>query len=338
MPEPGTPEKIGGLEKAAILLLSLGEQEAAQILKHLEPREVQIVGKTMASLSNIPRDRVTQVLTEFVDATDLLTPLGVESDAYIRKTLVNAIGKDNADSVADRILENKKTSGLESLKWMEAAAVAEMLHREHPQIIAIVLAYLEEAQCSEILGHLPEKLRLDVVMRIATLDGIPPTAFKELNEVMEKQFADKSHLKSNKIGGINKVAKILNLGDKKVIEQVINGIKDADQDLGAKIEEKMFIFEDLIKLSDRDMQNLLREISTDSLLLALKGASQAMKEKVMKNMSKRAAEMLQDDMDAKGPVRLSEVETAQKEILTAARKLADDGEISLGGAGGESFV
>ena len=335
---PEASNKLGSVENAAILLMSLGEQEAAEILRHMEPKEVQKLGAAMANLTNVPKDRVMHVLSGFVETVQNQTALGIGSEDYIRKMLVKAIGEDKAGGIIDRILHGGNTKGLENLKWMEPRAVAELIRLEHPQIIAIILAYLDGEQSADILAQFPEQIRVDVLMRIATLDGIPPSALSELNEVMEKQFSGKANVKSSSVGGVKTAANILNFMDTNLESTVLAKIKESDQTLATKIEDLMFVFEDLIETDDRGVQSLLREVSSDSLLLALKGASDAIKEKVFKNMSKRAGEMLRDDLDAKGPVRLSEVEKAQKEILSIARRMADAGEISLGGKGGEQYV
>jgi flagellar motor switch protein FliG len=335
---PEVAGKLAGVERAAILLMTLGEQEAAEVLKHMEPREVQKIGAAMATLSNISKDKVSKVLVDFTDAVENQTALGVGSQDYIRKMLVRAIGEDKAGGVIDRILHGGNTKGLETLKWMEPRAVAELIRFEHPQIIAIVLAYLDAEQSAEILASLPESTRTDIVMRIAALDGIPPSALNELNEVMEKQFSGKANVKSASVGGVKSAANIMNLLDTSLETTLLGKIKETDEALAGKIEDLMFIFEDLSEVDDRGIQTLLREIESDKLLIAMKGSSDTIKEKIFKNMSKRAAEILRDDLDARGPVKLSEVESAQKEILTVARRLADAGELSLGGKGGEEYV
>jgi len=330
--------KTGGVENAAILLMSLGEKEAAEVLRHMEPKEVQKIGTAMATLTNVAKDRVTQVLAGFVDTVQNQTALGIGSEDYIRKMLVGAIGEDKASGIIDRILHGGNTKGLENLKWMDPRAVAELVRLEHPQIIAIILAYLDSEQSAEVLAQLPEQVRVDALMRVASLDGIPPSALTELNEVMEKQFAGKSNVKSSSVGGAKAAANILNFTDTGTESAMLAKIKELDEALATKIEELMFVFEDMVDVDDRGIQTLLREVSSELLLPALKGASDAIKEKVFKNMSKRAGEMLRDDLEAKGPVRLSEVEKAQKEILAIARRMADAGELALGGKGGEQYV
>lgn len=337
MPEAGQLGK--GMERAAILLLTLGEQEAAEVLRHMEPKEVQKIGAAMASLSNVTREKVAQVLDEFVETVENQTALGVGAEDYIRKVLVKAIGEEKASGLIDRILHGGNTKGLENLKWMDPRAVAELIRLEHPQIIAIVLAYLDAEQSADVVKHLPEALRSDVLMRIASLDGIPPSALNELNEVMEKQFSGKvGSVKSSSVGGVKAAANILNFMDSSLEQALLGKIRESDEALAKRIEELMFVFEDLAEVDDRGIQKLLREVESEKLVIALKGASDAIKEKIFKNMSKRAAEMLRDDLDAKGPVRLSEVEAAQKEILAIARRLSEAGELALGGKGGEQYV
>jgi len=216
--------------------------------------------------------------------------------------------------------------------------VAEVIRLEHPQIIAIVLSYLDGDQAAQVLSLLPERRRIDILMRIASLDGIHPNALKELDDILEKQFSGNTNVKSSSVGGTRTAANILNLMDASQGNPIMDAIKESDPDLGQKIEDLMFVFDNLAEVDDRGIQALLREVSSDSLILALKGADEAVREKVFKNMSKRAAEMLREDLDAKGPVRLSEVEAAQKEILAIARRMAETGEIALGGQGGEEYV
>jgi flagellar motor switch protein FliG len=326
-----------GTERAAILLLSLGEQEAAQVLKHMGARDVQRVGAAMAKLSNVSRDEVSEVLQDFSTRVENQTSVGVGADEFLRKVLIDALGDDKAQSVIERINIGPTSKGLEALKWMDPRAVAELIRLEHPQIIAIVLAYLDSDQAAEILAALPAGVRPDVVMRIATLDGVQPTALSELDDIMERQFAGKSAGKTSSLGGAKAAADIVNFLDASQEGPLMEIITKTDEALAAKIQDLIFVFDNLISLEDRSMQELLRNVQSDRLLIALKGADETLKAKIFKNMSQRAAEMLKDDLEAKGPVRLSEVEAAQKEILGAARKLAEAGTISLGGKG-EQFV
>ncbi|GAB4356740.1 MAG: flagellar motor switch protein FliG [Gammaproteobacteria bacterium] len=327
-----------GTERAAVLLMALGEADAAEIMKHMGPKEVQKLGTAMTQLSNVSKDRVKEILDEFVEVVDNQTALGVGTEEYVRNVLVNALGPEKASGLIDRILLGSSSKGLDALKWMDPRAVAELIRLEHPQIIAIVLAYLDADQSAEILQVLPERIRHDVVMRIAAIDGIQPSALRELDQIMEKSFSNKTNVKtSTSFGGIKAAADILNLVDSSIEAALMEEIKQIDADMGQSIQDKMFVFENLVDVDDRGIQTILREISSDSLAIALKGADEAVKEKIFSNMSKRAAEMLRDDLEVRGPVKLSDVEAAQKEILMTARRLADSGEISLGGKG-EAFV
>jgi flagellar motor switch protein FliG len=326
-----------GTERAAILLLTLGEQEAAQVLKHMGAKEVQRIGSAMSKLANVSREEVHTVITQFNQSVESETSVGVGTDEFLRKVLVDALGQDKAASIIDRINIGRSTKGLEALKWMDARAVAELIRLEHPQIIAIVLAYLDADQSAEVLTHLPANMRSDIVVRIATLDGVQPSALNELDDIMEKQFAGKSSAKTSSMGGAKAAANIINLLEPSQEGMIMEQIAKADQALGARIQDLIFVFDNLLELDDRSMQELLRQVPSDRLLLALKGADEGLKEKIFKNMSQRASEMLKDDLEAKGPVRISEVEGAQREILQIARKLADSGAIALGGKG-EAYV
>lgn len=329
---------VRGIERAAILLMSLGEASASEVLRHMDPKEVQSVGAAMSQLNNVTRGQVTSVLNDFCVTVLEETGLGLGTDDYVRSVLRKALGDDKAEGVIDRILQGGNTKGLETLKWMDSRAVAEIIRLEHPQIIAIVLSYLEPDQAAEVIALFPEKIRVDVLMRIASLDGIQPAALNELNDIMEKQFTGKNNVKSSNVGGIKAAANILNFIDSSLEAEIMDSVKEVDADLGQNIQDLMFVFDNLNAVDDRDIQTILREISSESLVLALKGTDDELKDKILRNMSKRAAEMLRDDLEAKGPVRLSEVEGAQKEILSVARRLADAGDISLGGSGGEEYV
>jgi len=325
-----------GVERAAILLLTLGESEAAEILKHLGAKDVQRLGRSMAELSNVSREEVRNVLGEFTTAVESQTSLGVANEEFVRKVLVNALGEDKAANLMDRIALGGTRKGLDALKWMDARQVAELIRNEHPQIVAIVLSYLESDQAAEVLSFLPEGLRSDLVMRVALLDGVQPTALQELDDMMEKRFANNGASSvSSALGGLRVAAEMLNLMDSAVGTTIMGDIGKSDEGLSQKIQDLMFVFDDLLEIDDRGMQELLRQVPADKLLIALKGADETFKAKVFKNMSQRAAEMLKGDLEAKGPVRLADVEGAQKEILLAARKLADEGTIQLGGKGEE---
>ena len=329
---------VNGAQRAAILLLTLGEQDAAEVLKHLSARDVQAVGTAMAALSSVSREHVEHALDKLNEDMGRQTSLGVGTEEYIRKILVNALGENKAGGLIDRILLGRSSKGLESLKWMESRAIAEMINQEHPQIIALVLAHLEPDQAAEVIGYLPLRVRSDAVMRIATLDGVQPHALNELDEIMERQFSgNNKKLKSANVGGLKAAADILNAMEGSREAELMTAIRSHDEALGGRIEDLMFVFEDLAELDDRGMQTLLREVPSATLITALKGAEPEVREKIFGNMSKRAADMMRDDLEVKGPVRVSEVDAAQKEVLDIARKLSDAGQLSLA-AGGDEFV
>lgn len=326
------------VQKAAILLLTLGEQDAAEVLKHMGPKEVQKLGETMAGLRNVTKDQVNDALASFMNTVEQQTSLGVGANDAIRRMFNKALGSDKADALIDRIMFGDKSTGLEHLKWMDARSIADMIGKEHPQIIAIVLAFLDRDQGSEVLSLLPKEIQHDVVLRVATLDSIHPSALDELNAIMEKQVSSNKTTQSPSVGGTKVAADLLNYLDATIEEEILNKVKESDEDLGIQIEELMFVFDSLIEMDSRSIQALLREISSESLILALKGADETVKSKFFGNMSKRAAEMLREDLEAKGPVRISDVELAQKEILAVARRMAEAGEIALGGKGGDGYV
>ncbi len=338
MADENSVEKMSGVQRAATLLLALGEKDAAEILKHMGPREVQDVGMAMAGLNNVSTRQMEQVMDHFVTTFEDQTALGLGSDEYIRNMLTNALGSDKAGGMIDRILLGRNSKGLEQLKWMDPKAVAEMIRNEHPQIIAIVLSFLDSDQAAEVLAQFAENVRPDIIMRVATLEGIQPSALQELDEILEKQFSGGGNVQSSSMGGVKTAANILNMADGALEGQVMDQITDADADLAQEIQDLMFVFDNLIDIDERGIQTLLREVSSEQLLLALRGAEEGLKEKIFSNMSKRAAEMLRDDLEAAPPARLSDVEGAQKEILTVARRLSEAGEIMLGGGGGDDFV
>jgi len=300
---------------------------------------VQKVGAAMAQMANISREEVTDVLKNFSTTLESQTSLGVGADEYVRKVLINALGEDKAAGLIDRILLGRSSKGLEALKWMDSRAVCEMIRLEHPQIISIVLAYLDPDQSAEVLAFFPDWLRADVIMRIATLDGIQPSALSELDEIMEKQFAGNAGGgKTSVLGGAKTAANIMNFLETNQESSVIDHIRKMDEGLSTKIQDLMFVFSNLIDIDDRGMQELLRAVPSDRLVLAMKGADPELKEKIFKNMSQRAAEMMKEDLESRGPVRLSDVEAAQKEILAIARRMAESGTLALGGKGGDTYV
>ncbi len=326
--------KLSGVEKSALLLMTLGQDVAAEILQHMNPKQVQVVGATMSTMDNVTRPMVESVLNDFLMLLENQTSLGIGNDNFIRGMLEKALG-DKAGNVIDRILMGSGSNGLEALKWMDAKSIAEIIRLEHPQIIAIVLSYLESDSAAQVLSHLPEATRSGILMRIATLEGVQPAAVKELDSIMEKYFSDNDNVKSSMVGGEKTAADILNFLETAIESKVIEEVRIENEDLADRIQDLMFVFDNLRDVDDRGIQTMLREISTDLLTMALKGVDDELQQKFLKNMSSRAAEMLVEDMEAKGPVKLSEVEAAQKEILAVARNLEESGEIVLGGSGEE---
>ncbi|MGQ8366382.1 flagellar motor switch protein FliG [Glaciecola sp. 1036] len=330
--------KLEGIEKAAILLLSLTEDDAAQILRFMEPKQVQVLGSAMASMDDMTQPKITAVHKHFIEEIQNYSTIGFKSEDFVRRALISALGEDKAAHLLDQIMAGSGAKGLESLKWMDSKQVATIIRNEHPQIQTIVMSYLEPEQSAEILAQFPEKVRLDLLMRVANLEEVQPAALQELNEIMEKQFAGQAGAQAAKMGGLKAAANIMNYLDTNIENQLMDAIREQDEEMSQQIQDLMFVFDNLIDVDDRGIQALLREVQQESLMKAIKGADEDLREKFTKNMSKRAAEMLLDDIEAMGPVRLSEVETAQKEILSVARRLADAGEIMLGGGGGEEFV
>ena len=330
--------KLEGVEKAAILLLSLSEEDAAQILKHLEPKQVQKLGTEMAKVDDMTQTKITAVHKHFIEEIQNYSTIGFQSQDFVKRALTAALGEDKAANLIDQILMGSGAKGLDSLKWMDSKQVASIIRNEHPQIQTIVLSYLEPEQSAEILAQFPEKVRLDLLMRIANLEEVQPAALQELNEIMEKQFAGQAGTQAAKMGGLKSAANIMNYLDTAIEGQLMDAIREQDEEMSQQIQDLMFVFDNLVDVDDKGIQAILREVQQDALLKAIKGADEELKEKIMRNMSKRAAEMLNDDLEALGPVRISEVETAQKEILSVARRLSDSGEIMLGGGGGEEFL
>ncbi|QZA82781.1 flagellar motor switch protein FliG [Deefgea piscis] len=326
-----------GVNRGALLLMSLGEDCAVEIFKFLGPKEVQKLGFAMANMNAVKREDMDKVLGDFIASTQNRANLGA-ADEYIRSVLTKALGTDKAANLLDRILQGNDNNGIESLKWMDAVAVAELIKNEHPQIIATIMVHLEPDQSSEIMGHFVERLRNDVLLRIATLEGVQPAALKELNDVLTQLLSGSDKLKKSAMGGVQMAADMLNFMGSAVETSAVANIREYDPELAQKIQDKMFTFDNVLDIDDRGIQLLMREIQSDSLVVALKGTSQALREKIFKNMSQRAAEMLREDLEAKGPVKLSEVEGEQKEILKIVRRLADEGQIVLGGGGGEGLV
>jgi flagellar motor switch protein FliG len=330
--------KLEGVDKAAILLLSLTEDDAAQILKHLEPKQVQKLGQAMAQIDDMTQSKITAVHKHFIEEIQNYSTIGFQSTDFVKRALTSALGEDKAANLIDQILMGTGAKGLDSLKWMDSKQVASIIRNEHPQIQTIVMSYLDAEQSAEILSQFPEKVRLDLMMRVANLEEVQPAALQELNEIMEKQFAGQAGTQAAKMGGLKSAADIMNYLDTNIEGQLMDAIREQDEEMSQQIQDLMFVFDNLIDVDDRAIQTILREVQQDALLKAIKGAEGELKDKITKNMSKRAAEMLLDDLEAMGPVRISEVEAAQKEILSVARRLADAGEIMLGGGGGDEFL
>jgi flagellar motor switch protein FliG len=327
-----------GIEDAAILLMSLGEEEAAAVFKHLAPKEVQRLGETIARMKAISRDRVEQVLDKFGTVAQSQHVLVADTDEYVKAVLRKALGDDKANLLIDRILQGSDVTGIESLKWMDAGSVAELLRNEHPQIVAAILVHLDFDQSSSVLKAFTERQRNEVLIRIATLDGIQPSALKDLNEVMSKVLAGGDKLKKATLGGVKTAAEIINLMGSSVETAALDYIREADNELAQKIMDNMFTFDDLNKLDDKGFQSLLKEVQSESLIIALKGATPEIRERVFKNMSSRAAETLREDLEGRGPVRVSEVEAEQKEMLKIVRRLVEEGQIVLASGGADEFL
>jgi flagellar motor switch protein FliG len=327
-----------GLEDAAILLMSLGEDEASEVFKHLSPKEVQRLGETIARMKTVSRERYGAVLERFSTEASDQSSLVNDTDEYVKSVLRKALGEDKANLLIDRILQGSDVSGIESLKWMDPTAIAELLRNEHPQIVAAILVHLEFDQVAEVLKHLPERLRNEVLVRVATLDGIQPTALKDLNEVLGKVLAGGDRMRKSSLGGVKPAAEIINMMGSAVETSVLDYIREADSDLAQKIMDNMFTFDDLIKVDDKGIQSLLKEVQSESLIVALKGATPELREKIFKNMSSRAAETLKEDLESRGPVRVADVENEQKEMLKIVRRLADEGVIVLAGGGDDQFL
>ena len=324
-----------GVQNSAIFLMTLGEDQAAEVLKYLGPKEVQKISAAMVTLSNLTRDQISQVFHDFLVAASEKTTIGMDSNNYIRGMLTKALGDDKAAGLLDRIMHSSDTSGIESLKWMDPGAVAEMIGNEHPQIIATILVHLEPDQAAGIMKMLTERTRNDVLLRISTLDGVQPVALRELNDVLSKLMSGGGTGKKNLKGGVATAAEILNFMGGTLEAEMMDKVRSFDPDLAQKIEDKMFVFENVLDIDDRGIQLILREVQSEALIIALKGVSEELREKIFKNMSARASEMMREDLESKGPVKLSEVEANQKEILKIVKRLADDGQISLGGKGEE---
>lgn len=331
-------EENDSLQNAAILMMTLGEMEAAEVFKHLSPKEVQKLGEAIAKTKAVTREKVDEVVEKFTRIASAHSLLVSNSGDYVRTVLKLALGDDKAALLIDRILQGGDVSGIESLKWMDPASVAEMLRNEHPQIVAAILVHLDYDQASDVIKLFPERQRNEVMLRVATMEGIQPSALKDLNEILFKVLAGGEKVRKSSLGGVKTAAEMINLMGTAIEGTVIESIRSHDPDLAQKIMDKMFVFDDVNKLDNKAIQLILKEVATDALTVALKGAQPALKEKFLSNMSSRAAENLREDLESRGPMRLSEVEAQQKEILKVVRRLADEGTVVLGGGGDDAMV
>ena len=327
-----------GLQKAAVLMFALGEDAAAQVMKFLEPREVQKLGLLMSTMTSVSTDSLSGVLNELRSEASKNKTFNVDSQDYISGVLNKALGDDKASNLLNRILTKSDSTGIDNLKWMDAKAVANLIYNEHPQIIATILLHLPALQASEILTEFTERTRIDVLLRITTLDGIQPLILNDLNEVLTNLLTGNDSLRKKPLGGIKAAASIMNFLNTDIESVAMSKIKDFDESIAEQINEEMFVFDNIVDIADRDIQAILLEIPSEGLIIALKGAKEEIKNKILKNMSGRAAEMMLEDLNSKGPVRLSEVEKQQKEILIIIRRLADEGQITISSGGEDDFV
>lgn len=332
------PMEDQGLMNAAVLMMSLGEDAASEVFKFLPPKEVQKLGEAISGMRSISRDRVERVLGKFADVASSQSLLVGDANSYVRNVLQRALGDDKASMLLDRIMEGNDVSGIESLKWMDAMSISELLRNEHPQIIAAILVHLDYELTANVLKEFTERMRHDILMRIANLEGIQPTALQDLNDVLYRSLSGGEKIRKTNLGGVKPAAEIINFMGGTMENNVIEAIRNEDADLAQKILDTMFVFEDLLKLDDKSIQLAMREVAADKLVLALKGASSNLREKILGNLSARAAQSLREDLESLGPVRLSEVEAQQKEIIKTVRRLADEGQIVLGGSSNDSFV
>ena len=329
--------QLKGTDRAALLLMTLGEQEAAEVLKYMGAKEVQNLGVAMASMGNITRDDAGDVLDGFILDVEEQTAFGVNTEGYVRKLLGNAFGDSKAQAFLDRIMVGDDAKGLDALKWMSSRDVVNIIEDEHPQIIAIVVAFLDSTQAAEVIETLPEEMRHDIIMRVARLSDVQQSALAEIENLIASKSEQTRKGPTRKVGGDKVAAEIINALKPERGEELLEEIKERNADLSTRIQEMMFVFETLLTVDDRGIQSLLRETSNDLLVVALRGCDPKISDKLLSNMSKRAATLLREDMEAKGPIKLSEVEDAQKEILDVARRLADAGDINLG-QGDDEYV
>ena len=331
-------EALTGTQKSAILMMLLGEEEASEIIRNLSPKEVQHLGSAMYTVQGLDQDTVNKVLDEFLEIIKQQTSLGLGSDSYIRNVLTKALGTDKAQSVLGRITPMSSNRPIEILDWMDARAIAEMVLDEHPQIISLVISYLEPSVGADVMNMLPVDLQADVIRRVATLETVQPDALRELEAVMQQKFAANTSLRASQVGGVKAAAALMNFTQQDTEQRIMKVLGKDDKDLMQAIQENMFLFENLIESDDRSLQTLLRSVETEDIVVAMKGADEALREKLFACMSSRAAANIMDEMEALGPVRLTEVQDAQKAIINVARRLSDEGAMVLAGRGGDDFV
>ena len=327
-----------GIEKSAIFLMTLGESEAAKVLKNLEPKEIQKISSAMMKLKNLGREQVAKVFREFFIVASDKTSVGINSSEFIRSMLTQALGDDKAAGLLDRLMANSDISSIENLKWMEPGSVAELICNEHPQVIATILVHLDPEQSAAVLKMFTERTRNDVILRISTLDSVQPVALRELNDVLGKLMSDGDALKKNLHGGVVAAADILNYMGSALETEMMENVRSLDPELAQMIEDKMFIFERIMEIDDQGIQLILREVQPESLVIALRGASEELREKIFSNMPQRAAAMMREHLESQGPVRLNDVEAKQNEILKVVRRMCDKGQITLGEHTEEAYV
>lgn len=328
---------LTGTEKSAVMLLTLGEDRAAEVFKHLTTREVQQLSIAMSSMRQISNQQLIDVMASFEEDAVQYAALNVNANDYLRSVLVKALGEERANNLLDEISETRETTtGIETLNFMEPQMAADIIRDEHPQIIATILVHLKRGQAADILALFDEKLRNDVMLRIATFGGVQPSALAELTEVLNN-LLDGQNLKRSKMGGVRTAAEIINLMKSQQEENVITAVRDYDGELAQKIIDEMFLFENLIDIDNRSIQRILQEVESESLVVALKGCDQELRDHFLNNMSQRATEIMRDDLASRGPVRMSQVEAEQKAILLIVRRLAESGEVVLHG-GDDTYV
>ena len=327
--------QLSGSDKAAMLMLLMGEEHAAQVIQHLEPKDIQTLGKKMVEVANLPKDVVNAVLDDFLISTSQMSDLGTENSEYIQRVFNKALGEDRASAALEKIIPEQSLKGLDMLRWMDANEIYTAIEAEHPQVIAVVLSILDHDVAGDLIKMFPEEVRSDIIARIGSLKGIQASALARLEEVLKLQFLQKNNTSKTPFGGVEAAAKILNFSGSEIETSILKSVGAQDQKLAEAIEENMVTFMDLESMDNKSLQTLIRELDNELLIPALKGADESVKEMFLENMSERARELFEDDLEAMGPIRVSEVDKAQKEIMRIARRLSGEGEIMLSGGGNE---